>query len=275
MSPAGYDAFYRLYQRLPGRVQDAVFSAYRLYLDRSPVGPTPEREFVEEFFGSRADYERYVAEYDRRGLDETIREAREEHRRLTGHGRFAGLNQFSPRRYYALVRSLSPETVVETGVCNGMSTLCVLAALEETGRGSLYSVDLPDEERLPAGRRPGWIVPDDLRSRWDLTLGRSEAELPSVLERCGEVDLFLHDSLAMLLADELDLVWPRLRAGGVVVADDIYASDDFGEWAAAHAVRAGHVAPNVGYMVKPAGGGSREEAREGNSDDAGDGDGAA
>lgn len=250
MSLARYDAAFRLYRRLPGPVQDAAFAAYLLYLDRSPFGPTPKRDFVSTFFDSPAEFEGYVEEYGRRDVDGTIEAARREHRELTGHGRFAGLNRFSPRRYYAVIRALEPETVVETGVCNGISTLCVLEALDENDRGQLYSVDLPDEERLPEGRDPGWMIPDGLRSRWDLTVGRSEAELPAVLDRAGTVDLFCHDSLAMLLTDELELVWPRLRPEGVVVADDIYVTDDFRTWADEHADRSGHVAPNVGYLVK-------------------------
>lgn len=252
MVSVGYDAFYRLYQRLPGRVQDVLFAAYSVYLDRSPVGPTPKREFVDAFFASGEEFDRYVEEFERRDVEGTIEAGRREHRRLTGHGRFAGLNQFSPARYYALVRTLEPDVVVETGVCNGISTLCVLEALDENDRGHLYSVDLPDEERLPEGHDPGWMIPESLRDRWALTLGRSEAELPAVLNEAGPVDLFIHDSLAMVLADELELVWPQLRPGGVVVADDIYSSDHFERWAGDRAATAGHVAPNVGFMTKPA-----------------------
>lgn len=257
MSLSGYDAFYRFYERLPGNVQDVLFGAYLVYLERSPVGPTPKREFVDEFFDSAAEFERYAAEYDRRGVAEEIERARADHRRRTGHGRFAGLNRFSPRRYYALVRKLAPTTVVETGVCNGVSTLCVLEALDETGHGELYSVDVPDEDRLPEGCQPGWIVSEDLRSRWELTLGRSQDELPGVLDRAGPIDLFVHDSLAMFLGEELELVWPRLRPGGVVVADDVYSSDRFEAWLADRAERGGHVAPNVGYLVKPPGNAER------------------
>lgn len=149
----------------------------------------------------------------------------EEHRRRTGHGKFAGLNDYSPERYYALVRSLEPGVVVETGVCNGVSTLVVLAALGENGKGELRSVDLPDPERLPKGESPGWIVPEKYRHRWTLVSGRSEENLEELLVDVDTVDLFLHDSIAEILEREYELVAPKLRSGGVVIADDIYNSN--------------------------------------------------
>lgn len=251
MSFASYEAFYRAYSRLPGPLQRVIFRTYQLYLDRTPFGPSPRDDFLDAFFDSEAEYERYVSEFESRGIDDELVAARDRHRERTGHGRFAAINQFSPARYYALVRRLRPETVVETGVCNGASTLCLLAALEANGTGRLYSVDLPDEDRLPADAEPGWIVPDEYRDRWELTIGRSQDHLPDVLADAGTVDLFVHDSLAMIMDAELDLVWPQLRPGGVVVADDIYASDAFQRWADDRAATAGHVAPNVGYMTKP------------------------
>jgi len=247
---------YRTYSRLPTGLQDLAFGSYITYVERVPFGPSPKAEFVDRFFESPECFERHVAEYHDRGIDEEIDAARRHHRERTGHGRFAAINQFTPERYYALVCELEPSVLVETGVCNGVSTLVVLRALETNGSGHLHSVDLPDEERLPEDARPGWIVPEDIRDRWSLTVGRSEEELPGVLADLDAVDIFLHDSLAMILDEEFEHVWPHVREGGVLVADDIYSSDTFDRIAAREDVVAGDVAPNVGFAVKRSDGAS-------------------
>lgn len=238
------------YRRLPGPLQRIVRTVYEDHLKGSTVAPNYRRTFVSRFFESEAEFESYVAEFEDSDVLATIEEARTEHRRRTGHGRFAAINQFTHPRLYALVRKLDPETVVETGVCNGVSTYIVLRALEANGHGHLYSVDYPDEERIPDGEQPGWIVPDDLRDRWSLTVGLSQDELPGTISDLDAIDLFLHDTKASILDEELDIVWSKLARGAVITADDVHESDVFGTVVASRQVQHGYVAPNVGYLVK-------------------------
>lgn len=238
------------YRRLPGPLKQVVRSVYEEYLKESTVAPNYRRPFVNRFFDDEAEFESYVAEFEASDVLATIDDARTEHRRRTGHGRFAAINQFMHPRLYALVRKLEPETVVETGVCNGVSTLIVLRALEANGHGHLYSVDHPPEERIPDGEQPGWIIPDDLRDRWSLTIGLSQEELPGVIDGLNEIDLFLHDTKASILNEELDIVWSKLAREAVIAADDVHESDVFGDVVASRDVEHGYVAPNVGYLVK-------------------------
>jgi hypothetical protein len=86
------------------------------------------------------------------------------------------------------------------------------------------SIDLYDASPVPAGRQPGWLVPDDLRGRWELRLGDARELLPELLEELGEIDLFFHDSLHTRehMLFEFETAWPHLRAGGLLVADDIF-----------------------------------------------------
>lgn len=101
---------------------------------------------------------------------------------------------------YVLTRHYEPETVVETGVFHGASTLYVLEALRRNGHGHLYSVDVhPDQvdwwdPDVPAGYEPGWIVPESLEDRWTLRLGKAQTELEPLLDEVAPVDLFYHDS---------------------------------------------------------------------------------
>jgi len=131
---------------------------------------------------------------------------------------------------YLVCRLIKPETVVETGVAYGVSSAFILQALEENGRGVLHSVDLPPLRRGYA-RSWGVAVPEELKSRWTLHRGSSGLVLPGLLEKLGTVDVFLHDSLHTLrnMRREFESVWPRLRAGGVLLADDVERNPAFGE----------------------------------------------
>lgn len=129
---------------------------------------------------------------------------------------------------YSLVRLLKPRVVVETGVADGVTSSYILRALEDNGEGKLYSVDLPSG-LLPKGRRPGWIVEETLRKRWDLRVGDAAELLPPLLKELGEIDMFLHDSLHtyghMML--EFRAAWPRLKPGGLFLSHDVGQNRSF------------------------------------------------
>ncbi|HJQ28800.1 MAG TPA: class I SAM-dependent methyltransferase [Rubrobacter sp.] len=134
------------------------------------------------------------------------------------------------RLCYVLCRLIGPSVVVETGVAYGVSSTFILRALEENGHGTLYSVDLPPLRR-EYERFWGVAVPDTLRGRWELHRGSSARVLPRLLEEKGMVDLFLHDSLHTHrnMRREFDTVWPQLRTGGALLADDVERNRAFGE----------------------------------------------
>lgn len=171
-------------------------------------------------------------------------------------------------RLYAVLRKLRPAAAVETGVCNGVSTAFLLLALAANGTGELYSVDLPEvagEEYepgtfwdgkggavVPAGREPGWMIPDHLRDRWHLTLGRSQHELPRLLDRLRPIDFFLHDSehSEACMRFEFESAWAALRPGGVLAADDVNANSAFPDFAAAHAREPIEIGPKLALLVR-------------------------
>jgi predicted O-methyltransferase YrrM len=131
---------------------------------------------------------------------------------------------------YLLCRLVQPSVVVETGVAYGVSSAFILRALEENGRGTLHSVDLPPLRR-GAEKFWGIAVPERLRSRWRLHRGASARVLPRLLGEMGTVDLFVHDSLHTLgnMRREFESVWPYLRTGGALLADDVERNRAFGE----------------------------------------------
>ncbi len=135
---------------------------------------------------------------------------------------------------YVLTRILQPNTIVETGVGNGISSGAFLQGIADNRSGHLYSIDLPDYtlfdsrgnriEIRPQGKPPGWLVPGNLKSNWTLCLGSSETLLPSILSDLHHIDLFMHDSdhSYRCMAFEFHAAWPHLVSGGMMVSDDIF-----------------------------------------------------
>lgn len=131
---------------------------------------------------------------------------------------------------WALVRDRKPSLVVETGVCNGLSTAVILEAMHRNGSGRLVSVDLPEFTDstgsgaqwagkggavIPAGKTPGWLVTRP--GNWELVLGRSQDVLPGIL--AAGCDMFIHDgehSYGCQLF-EFREAWKALRPGGVQI----------------------------------------------------------
>jgi len=134
------------------------------------------------------------------------------------------------RLCYLACRLSEPEVVVETGVAYGASSAFILKALKENGRGTLHSIDLPPMRRHYQ-RCWGIAVPDDLRGRWNLHRGTSASVLCRLLEKTRTVDLFVHDSLHTHknMRREFDTVWPHLRNGALLLADDVERNGAFGE----------------------------------------------
>jgi predicted O-methyltransferase YrrM len=130
---------------------------------------------------------------------------------------------------YAVIRSIKPRVIVETGVQSGISSLYILRALQINGSGLLYSVDLPDREP----ERVGEAVPSNLRLNWHLLLGNSKVLLPQLFEEIKtSIDLFLHDSLHtyehMLFEFECSL--KHLSKKGIIISHDILANNAFDDF---------------------------------------------
>jgi Methyltransferase domain len=133
------------------------------------------------------------------------------------------------RALWCLVRHLRPERVVETGVAHGVSSRCILEALDRNGTGHLWSIDLPPLTIPERRAEIGVAVPDDRRGRWTYVEGSSRRRLPELLDELGAVDLFVHDSWHSTRNTrwELTEAWSALDAGGAVLSDDIDANWGF------------------------------------------------
>ena len=158
--------------------------------------------------------------------------------------------------YYALIRLAKPKDVIETGVWFGFSTAFLLQGLEDNGSGKLYSIDLPNAQYEfpksiynPQGRpskalvgqaeHTGILVPDRLRPRWELIIGKSQEKLGPLLDKLQQIDLFIHDGehTDEDMMYEFETAWKHLTPRGILVADDVHVSSAFPDFCRKQGVR--------------------------------------
>jgi predicted O-methyltransferase YrrM len=210
------------------------------------------RDGVARFLGGREVIAGYEREVRASGLmDHLLEKGREHQAAVAGSDDHSlGAIGYAEGVYlYGVLRKVRPRVAVETGVANGFSTAFSLLALEANGEGHLHSIDLPREvgreyepgtffegegrAGIPPGSEPGWLIPPRLKERWTLILGRSQEELPPLLERLGTIDSFMHDSEHSFdcMWFEFNAAWPRLRPGGVLLSDDVNSTEAFSRFA--------------------------------------------
>ena len=228
------------------------------------------RSEVAGYLGGRGALTEYAREVRTSGLMEHLFErAREHHAQVGGTGHTLGAIGYTEGVYlYSVLRKLRPEVAVETGVANGFSTAFALLALQRNGTGHLHSIDLPREvgqdydegtfyegegrAGIPTGSEPGWLIPPDLKQRWTLLLGRSQDELPPLLDRLGTVDSFMHDSEHSFdcMWFEFNEAWPHLREGGVMLSDDVNSTEAFPRFAREHDRHPVRLARGMAFLQK-------------------------
>ncbi len=107
------------------------------------------------------------------------------------------------RRYgwYAIVRALQPDNVVETGTHLGLGSCVIAAALLRNGHGRLTTIDIDADS--------GYLIDEPWASVIDRRVGSSLDELAKM----SDVDMFLHDSLHTYEYEtkEFAAVEPNLR----------------------------------------------------------------
>lgn len=141
---------------------------------------------------------------------------------------------------YLFIRKVKPNTVLETGVAQGISSTFILNALESNGAGHLTSIDLPnldengqfnedgtkDFVHIKKELGVGWIVPTKLRKYWTLILGDAKEELQKLDMR---PDIFFHDSNHSYehMMMEFNWAFDNLPNNGILFSDDIGWNQSF------------------------------------------------
>jgi hypothetical protein len=153
---------------------------------------------------------------------------------------------------YAVVRAVAPDSIVETGIANGVSSSYLLLALQKNRRGTLHSIGLADPAYLPPGKDPGWLVPPWLRAPWQIHLGDVRVILPSLLGQLGSIGVFIHDSLHTYehMMWEFATAYPHLQSGGLLLSDDALWNNAFHDFARKVGAPEARILRGVGFLRK-------------------------
>lgn len=239
----------RLLLKDPSEFCDRVLTIAESRMDRiNKPGTMPTISYLElarrmsEVLG--VDIERFLNEDALREIEGQIDSSRPG--LMGGAERFHDATFGIARLCYAVSRARRPEVVIETGVGNGVTSSFFLQALAVNGKGRLWSIDLP-----PLGAKSGMLIPDALKSRWELSRGRTRKVLPELIRALGTVDVFLHDSLHSYwnMRFEFGAIWSALAESGVLLSDDVTMNRAFEEFVRSHPNRFAAVSSNPVFGV--------------------------
>ncbi len=129
---------------------------------------------------------------------------------------------------YILCRITKPKNVIETGVAYGLSSFYILAALKKNEFGVLTSIDSVFRP-WQSEHMIGSAIPDDLRDRWRLVLGKSNEKLLNEFKKISDVGIFIHDSLHTYknMTFEFNCAINNLNDNGMIISDDILDNDAY------------------------------------------------
>lgn len=114
-----------------------------------------------------------------------------------------------------LARAQGARRIVEIGGSVGYSTIWMAEAVRANGGGRVISLEL-DPEKIREQRL--YLEAAGLFGEVEQICGDAARVLP---ELDGPFDMVLLDHWKDLYIREFDLVWPKVRTGGVVVADNV------------------------------------------------------
>lgn len=126
------------------------------------------------------------------------------------------------RLLYLLARSCRARAVVEFGTSFGVSTLHLAAALRDNGGGRLIGSEFEPGKVTQARANVAAAGLDDLV---EIRAGDAVETLARDLPE--SIDLVLLDGAKVLYSPVLDLLEPRLRAGALVIADNVDMAPDY------------------------------------------------
>jgi len=117
---------------------------------------------------------------------------------------------------YLTARALGARTIVEFGTSFGISTIYLAAAVRDNGGGQVIGTEIEPSKHERA------VVHLERAGVADVVDVRLGDALETLREVPAPVDLVLLDGWKDLYLPVLDLLVPRLRAGSVVLADNIF-----------------------------------------------------
>ncbi len=118
-----------------------------------------------------------------------------------------------------LVRSIQAQHVLEVGTSNGYSSIWIASALKQTG-GHLITLEY---DRKRAAEAQAHLNETSFSDIVEIRVGNAIGEIP----KCETTfDLVFLDAEKSEYLRDLELVLPKIRSGGLVVADDTVTMRD-------------------------------------------------
>ncbi len=124
-------------------------------------------------------------------------------RMLSGHLQGRMLKMFC--------RMLRPERILEIGTYTGYATLCMAEALSETGL--IHTIEIDDELEDFISK---YFNQSEYKDKIKLHIGDALAIIPGL----NEFDLVFIDADKRLYSEYYDLVFDKVRPGGMIIADN-------------------------------------------------------
>lgn len=253
-----YDA--RLVRNFPGRIfnfdkpsKNSVYAEVKRLANGIEVPDQAWTPILEEMLQEAKTIPHADQVFERRAYIENY--MKEINRKYGAHYAAGWVNLDDALFLYWLVRRLKPRVIVQTGVCNGLSSAFMMLGLVKNGpEGTLHVIDLPpvfDSKDpawtvkgkvygvvIPEGKSSGWIVPDAYRNRFEVWNGDAKAMLPKMVDKVDTIDLFYHDSDHTYdhMMFEFREAKRKLRPGGLIVGDDISWNASVWDFADEHGV---------------------------------------
>ena len=117
-----------------------------------------------------------------------------------------------------LSKTVNPKLILEIGTYMGYSALCLAEGLQEGGR--VLTIDVDPETNQIASK---YWEKASVASKIDARLGNALEIIPTIEE---EIDLVFIDADKENYSAYFDLVLPKMRGGGLIVADNVLWSGD-------------------------------------------------
>ena len=129
---------------------------------------------------------------------------------------------------FNIVIQLKPKNILETGVAFGWSSLAFLLGIKFNNYGKLISIDMP-YPTLNNEKYVGCVVPESLKSKWELIRLPDITGLPLALKKCNKIDLCHYDSDKSYQGRmrSYPILWNALNKNGIFISDDISDNDAF------------------------------------------------
>lgn len=156
---------------------------------------------------------------------------------------------------FHIVKHFGVQSIVETGVAYGWSSLSILTALENKDHALLMSTDMP-YAKMGNEEFVGCVIPDRLKKNWILIRRPDRQALKKVFKKLSTIDMCHYDSDKSYRGRmwAYPLLWSKLKSGGVFISDDINDNLAFKDFADALQLKPIIVSWKdqfVGIIVKP------------------------